>query len=567
VQGVLASRIDRLGPQEKKLLQALAVIGKEFSLGLLKKVVEQPEEELCRLLSHLQATEFIYEQPAFPEIEYTFKHALTQEVAYKSVLMGWRRVLHERAAQAIEEIHRSGLEDHYSQLAHHYSCSGNAEKAVEYLQLSGQQAMQRSAHAEAIAHFTKGLEILKTLPDIPQRAQQELRLQIALGTPLQAIKGPAASEVEQVYMRACELCQQIGETPQLFSVLQGLWLLYHVRAELQTARELGERLLSIAQRVQEPAFLLEAHRALGSTLLWLGEFPLARAHLEQASALYDLQPHPSLAFLHGGVNPRVTCLSEVARALWFLGYPDQALRKSQEALTLAQELSDPFNLGFALLFAAGIHQLRREGQAVQERAEVVIALATEQGFTSLLSAGTIRRGWALAEQGQEEEGMAQMHQGLVARRAAGAELAQPYFLTLQAEVYRKVGQIEQGLTVLTQALAAVNNSGERRFEAELHRLKGELLLAQEGKSEKAKGKNGKESEAEECFHRAIDIARRQSAKSLELRAVMSLSHLWQSQGKKAEARQILAEIYGWFTEGFDTADLKEAKVILAELEG
>jgi predicted ATPase len=580
VQGILAARIDRLGMEEKTLLQTLAVIGKEFSLGLLQQVVEQPEEELRGPLSYLQAAEFIYEQPAFPEVEYTFKHALTQEVAYNSLLIERRKVLHGRTAQAIELLFQNQLEDHYGDLAYHYGRSGNTWKAVEYLQLVGQQAAQRSAHTESVTSLTTALGLLQTLPDTPERTQREITLQIALAASLQATKGPSAPEVEHAYTRARALFQQGEETPQLFSVLRGLWVLHHVRAELPKARELGEQLLQMAERVQDPALMLEAHRALGSTFLWQGEFSLARAHLEQSLTLYDPHQHRFLALLHGGADPGVSCLCDMARALWFLGYPDQALQRSQAALTLAEELADPFSLGFALVFAAGLHQLRREGQAAQQRAEAGIALAREQEFAPLVSAGTIRRGWALAEQGRIEEGLAQMEQGLAARRTTRADLAQPYFLALQAEVYGKMEQSEQALPLLAEALAMVEMTGEHRLEAELYRLKGQLTLQQaeargwrletspssaQASSLQSPVSREVAREAEECFHKAIKIAQKQQAKSLELRAVVSLSRLWRQQGKKEEARQMLAEIYGWFTEGFGTVDLKEAKALLEEL--
>jgi predicted ATPase len=279
-------------------------------------------------------------------------------------------------------------------------------------------------------------------------------------------------------------------------------------------------------------------------------------------------------FLHGGADPGVSCLCDLARALWFLGYPDQALQRSQTALDLAHSLSDPFSLGFALIFAAGLHQFRREGRETQKRAEEGIALAGEQGFVSLVSAGTIRRGWALAEQGHAEAGLAQMQQGLAARQTTRAELAQPYFLALQAEVYGKLGQRKQALSLLADALAAVYTSGEHRLEAELYRLKGTLTLQQfNGPGSKFKVENSSEfgvrsseSEAEECFRKAIEIARQQQAKSLELRVTMSLARLWQHQGKHHEAHNMLSEIYHWFTEGFDTKDLQEAKALLAELK-
>ncbi|HJY79885.1 MAG TPA: adenylate/guanylate cyclase domain-containing protein [Candidatus Binatia bacterium] len=570
VQAVLASRIDRLPPEEKEFLQTLSVIGKEFPFGLLKQVVNKSEDELQRLLSHLQAAEFIYEQPAFPEVEYTFKHALTQEVAYNSLLMERRKILHERTAQAIEALFHSRLDDHYGALAHHYSRSGNTLKAVEYLSLAGQQAVQRSAYTEAISHLSNASESLKTLLDTPERAQREITLQTTLALALMATQGQAAPEVERAYTRARELCQQLGQTPQLFPTLSGLCGFYLVRGELPTTRELGERLLSLAQCEQDPALLLRAHGVLGFTLYYLGEFASAREHSEQAIALYDSQQHYFSAF-----NPGVVALSCAALALWHLGYPDQALKRSQEALTLAQELSHPFSLVYALGYAARFHQLRQEGQAVKERIEAALTLATEQGFPSLIVFVTSLKGWVLAEQGRVEEGITQMRQSIAARQAARAGLDRPYSLALLAEAYGKGGQAEEGLTALAEALAQVDKNGERYYEAELYRLKGQLTLQQfqvsgskfQAQSSPASGVRRPVSEAEECFNKAVEIARKQQAKSLELRAVMSLSRLWQQQGKTAEARQMLAEIYNWFTEGFDTADLKEAKVLLEELEG
>jgi predicted ATPase len=584
VQGVLTARIDRLAAAEKALLHQLAVIGRQFPLSLVHQVVAQPEEELYRLLASLQRKEFLYEQPAFPEVQYLFKHALTQEVAYGTVLQERRKTLHERTAQAIETLYHSKLEDHYGELAHHYSRSGDTGKAVEYLRLAGQQAMQRSANAEAINHLTTALELLKTLPNTPERARQELTLQIALGSPLSAIKGHAAPEVGEAYTRARELCEQIGETPQLLSVVYGQWVFCFARGELQTARELAEQLLSLTQRVQDPSPLLWVYDALWSTLFFLGEFAPARQYYEQGIALYDPQQHHSLAFLYGGHDPGVCGRAVAAWVSWLFGYPDQVLKRVHDALTLAQELSHPFMLAFALCYGAWPHQFRREGQAVQERAETVIALATEQGFAFELAMGTLLRGWALAEQGQGEEGIAQIRQGLAAYRATGTELHWPYFLALLAEAYGKEGQAEEGLAVLAEALAVVDKSGERFYEAELYRLKGTLTLQSKtslgqvsGKSQASQHKpedtstqhptssTQAEAEAEACFLKAIEIARRQSAKSLELRAMVSLARLWQQQGKTTEAHEMLAEIYNWFTEGFDTKDLQEAKALIEEL--
>lgn len=561
VKGVLAARIDRLGPAEKALLQTMAVIGKAFPWSLLVRVVEQPEDVLMSSLKRLQAGEFIYEQPAFPEVEYSFKHALTQEVSYGSLLNERRRAIHERTAQAIEALFGAQLEEHCNELAHHFSRSGNVPKAVEYLHCAGRQAVQRSADAEAIAHLTTALALLKTQPDAPERARQELAIQITLGPALMANKGPAAPEVEATYTRASMLSRQLGETIELFPALLGLRTCYTAHGELLTARELDEQLLILARKAQDPALLVQAHRVLGTSLLYLGELEPARAQLEQALALYDPGQHYSSGFFHGG-EPGVLGLAFLALDLWLLGYPDQALARSQDALALAQTLSHPPASATALVYATELRLLRREAQQTRELVEAILALATEHGFPFWLTWGTILSGWALAEQGRAADGIARMQQGMSAFRATGAELWRTHFLALLAEAYARAGRAEAGLKTLAEALAVVERTQERVFEAELHRLKGELTLLQA--SREGAGAGGR-NDAEACFLQAIAIARRQGARSLELRAAMALSRLWRQQGKPAEARQMLAESYGWFTEGFDTADLKEARALFAEL--
>lgn len=481
VQGVLAARIDRLGSVERQILQYLAVLGREFSLSLVRSVIPQSEEELSRSLSFLQHKEFLYEQPNSFEVGYRFKHALTHEVAYNTVLQDRRKVLHEQTAQAIETLYVTNLEEHYGELAHHYSRSGNIEKAIHYLHLTGQQAAQNSAQADAVSNFTAALNLLNALPETSERVEQELTLQLALAASLQVTKGPSSPQVGEVYRRARVLCQQSGDERQLFSVLRGLWLFHHVQADLAAAREMGELLFAMAEQFHDATCLLEASRMLGSTLLWQGEFLLARHHLEHAVVFSDRQPQGSLPLSYGGADPGIVCLCELARALWFLGYPEQSMLRSQEALSRARNRSDPFSLGFALIFSAGFHQLSRDERLTQMYAEEGIELAREYGFVALLSAGIIRRGWALAEQGQGKEGLQQMQQGLSARQATGAELAQPYFLALQAEVYGKLGQGERAQTALSEALTAMRATGEQRLEAELYRLKGELILQHAGR--------------------------------------------------------------------------------------
>jgi predicted ATPase len=379
---------------------------------------------------------------------------------------------------------------------------------------------------------------------------------IALGASLLATKGFAAPEVEQTYSHAQHLCQHLTEPQQLFPVLRGLWNYYANRAEQQTAHALGEQLLTLAQQAQDSAMLMAAHRALGSTLFWLGAATSAHTHFAQGIALYDPEQHRAAAFLYGE-DAGVMCCSRAAWALWYLGYPDQGLTRIDEAVTLAQQSAHPFSLSFALSCAAQFHQHRREGRAAQERAAAAILLATDQGFPFFMAYGAILRGWALVQQGQAQEGIEQLRQGLTAWQATGAETARSYFLALLADVHGTMRQPETGLAVVAEALTHADKTGERWYEPELHRLKGELLLQQA---------LDHQAEAESCFHHALDIARNQQAKSLELRAATSLARLWQQQRKRDEARQVLVAVYNWFTEGFDTVDLKDAKTLLDALE-
>jgi tetratricopeptide (TPR) repeat protein len=337
-----------------------------------------------------------------------------------------------------------------------------------------------------------------------------------------------------------------------------------VRAELQTARALGEQIFVLVQRMQDPGLLGVAHSVMGATLSTLGEPLLARAHLEKGIALGNFETHARF---------RALCLAFSARVLWTLGYPDQARQRSQEALALARELAHPLTSVVTACIAALLHIVRGEVHAVQERAEEVMALSVERGFIHWEAQAIALRGWALAQQGRGEESVAQIRQGLAAYQQTGAQLAGPLLLGLLAETYRNTGRPEEGLTVATEALALAQHTRQSSQEAWLLRLKGELLLQAKVQNPKSKGSDLRplasnlQAEAEECFQQALDIARSQSAKSLELRTVMDLSRLWQQQGKKAEARKLLAEIYGWFTEGFDTPDLLAARVLLQELGG
>ncbi|KVO92703.1 adenylate/guanylate cyclase domain-containing protein [Burkholderia ubonensis] len=558
VQGVLAARIDRLAIDEKEMLQTLAVIGKEFPFSLIRRICDgqaaRTDDDLRRLLARLEAAEFIYERPAFPEVEYSFKHALTQEVAGHSLLTERRSALHERTAQAIEALFPARIADYCSELAHHYRLSGNVPKAVEYLYRTGQQALQHSAQPDAMRHLGAALELLERLPDTPERAHQELTLRIALGPALMAVRGYGAPDVAANYTRALALCEQIGETSQLFLVQLGLRTHYHLRAEYATAREIGDRMLRMARQAKHPGLLVEAHLALSASLFFEGELMRARAHGERALALLDAEPRAGPAFA-GTIDPGIRSLNFLAWTLWHQGCADQANLRCRQALARARQVAHVPTLALTLAYAAQLRQFRREADAAREHAEALMTLATEQGLPFWHAWGAVLRGWALSEQGDLANGIAQMRAGLDGYRATGAAMGCTHFLALLAQSCARAGDPAAGLAAIDEAMALAARTGERCYEAELHRLKASLLL----------GAAGSADDAEDCLRRAIDIARRQRARSFELRAVLSLARVWQGQGRTTDAWRMVSEAYGGFTEGFDTADLREAAALLDQL--
>jgi class 3 adenylate cyclase/predicted ATPase len=554
LQDSLMARLDRLSTG-RAVAQLGAVLGREFAYELLRAVALLDDATLQRGLAQLVDAELLYQRGRLTQARYLFKHALIQETAYQSLLKSTRQQYHQRIAQALAAQFPEIVETQPELVARHYTEAGLTEQAIPYWQWAGQQALQRSANPEAVQHLSKGLALLATLPEMLARSQQELDLQIALGPALIATKGYGAPEVEQTYARARALCQQVGETPQLFPALRGLCLFYSTRGALPTARELGEQLYRLAQHEAMPTHLLEAHDALWTTLFYLGEYAAAQTHLEQGIALIDPTTHRALA-LRQGEAPGVRCLALAALTLWCLGYPTQAVQGCQEALALARELAHPYSLAMAQHYATFLHHGRHEAPAVQAQADALLTLATVQGFPLWARFGTFWRGWALAVQGQGEAGLAQMHQGMTAVLATGQTLSRPLCLVLLAEAAGHVGQVTEGLRLLAEALVAFKDSGRGDLLTEAYRLQGELLLRQAVPDA---------AQVEACFQQALAIARRQQAKSWELRAATSLSHLWQHQGKRDEARELLAPLYGWFTEGFDTADLQEAKTLLEEL--
>jgi predicted ATPase len=534
-QDSLMARLDRLATV-KTVAQLGATIGRTFAYELLRAVAPLDEATLQHGLRQLVEAELVYQRGAAAQATYLFKHALIQDAAYQSLLKSTHQQYHQRIAQVLEARFPDICETQPELLAHHYTEAGLNAQAVDYWQRAGEHASDRSAYLEAISHLTTGIELLKSLPETPEHTQHTLALHIALGAALQITKGHAAPEVEQTYTQAYALCQQVGETPELVPVLFGLWRFYNTRAQLHTARELGDTLLRLAQHAHEPALSVVAHYALGLTSFWLGVFPAARTHLEAGIARYTPDQRRAAAF-RIGQDPGVACRIYAAATLWALGYPAQALARVHEALALAHELSHPFSLAFARCFAAFVSQFRRDVPAVHAQAEVTVALSTEQGFTQWAVQGAILRRWALALQGQGEEEIAQVRQGIGAYRATGAAVFVPYFYSWLAEVSAHLGHVEDGLQALAEAHTLVEQQEERWWEAEIARLRGVLLL---------RLPMAQQEEAEAWLRRALDVARRQEAKSLELRAAMNLSRLWQSQDKCQHAYDLLAPIYRTF---------------------
>jgi predicted ATPase len=554
VHDSMVARLEQLGAA-KVVAQVGAVWGRGFTEAQIQAVAPLERRQLDQALARLVAADMLREVSLPPRLTYVFKHALLQEAAYASLPPEQRQQVHGQVAQVLVAQFPETVTTQPELLAHHYTAAGLPTQAIPYWQRAGERAVERSAYVEAISHLHKGLELLSTLPTTAERLRQELDMQMTLGPALMATQGHGASDTARAYSRARALCQQVQETPQLFPVLWGLWRFALVRAELQSAWELGQQLLTLAQRQPDPAPLLVAHQALGTVLCFLGEFPQARAHLEPGLTVSDPAQERALAVRYS-IAPGVWCRSYAAHALWFLGYPDEALRRSYEACTLAQGLEHPQSRTYAQCFVIQLHLLRGEAHAAHAQAEALIILAVEQQLAYWMAVGLFFQGVALAAQGQGEAGVAQVRQGLTGILATGAVMVRSQYLAMLAEAYGKMRQANEALHVLAQAQAAVAESGRRDYEAEIYRLQGECLLRQAASDT---------AQAEACFQQALAIAHRQQAKAWELRAAMSLSRLWQHQGKRAEAYALLAEVYGWFTEGFDTADLQEAKALLDAL--
>jgi predicted ATPase len=487
---------------------------------------------------------------------YAFRHALYQEVVYERISSGRLVRLHYQLGIRKEAAYGRRVAEIAAELAVHFIRGRDPQLAIRHLLMAGENALQRSAHQEAIVHLTTGLELLDAIPDIPGRIEQELAFRIHLGPVLLAARGFGAPEVGHNYTRAYELSQQIEDSPEHFPALWGLWQFYNDQAGLDTALDLGQQLLEVSQYTEATDLRLQAYHALETTLFWRGDFPAAPNHFQQAQALYDLQQHRFHAFRYGGHDPGVCCHAFMSVALWICGYPDQAQQRSRESLLLAQSVAHPGSLTHAYTFAIRLHVLLRNWQAAYSQIKAMVGLSSERGFAQRTNSGRFLSNWTRAVWRQEIPDLNQLHQDLTTHQSTANLVGLPMYFAQFAQASSWVGAYDRGLAVLSEALDIVNQHGIGDYEAELHRLKGELLLARSPDHE---------PEATWCFDHALDTARRQQAKSWELRAATSLARLWQSQHKRQEAYDLLAPVYNWFTEGFDTADLIEAKSLLDEL--
>ncbi len=556
LQDSLMARLDRLAAV-KEVAQVAATLGREFSLELLRAVWPHDQETLQKELKRLSEAELIYQRENSSREIYYFKHALIQEAAYESLLKSKRQQYHQRIAQVLTEKFLETVASQPEIIAYHYTEAGNHATAVAFWLWAGERSLAHSAHAEAVHHLTKGLELITGLPDTLQFRQQELDLLNSLGVALIATKGYAAPEVFRTFTRAWELCQQLGcaGAANGMLVLLGLWETTLLRGDLQNAHALAEQCRQLALRNPERAHQLVGHVTLGVTQFYLGEFRAALENLQRGFHLYNRREFEGEAFLYGQ-DPGVVCLSYLAHLLYILGYPAQARAKDHEAMTLAEELAHPFSLAFALNFSADLHEHFGESQQTLARIEKLIALAQAQGFTFWVTSGKISKGRTLLKLGRKMEGQLLIQEAIEEFHLSGAILGKPAGYAMLAEIHLELEQVAEGLRLLEEALHCMNASGERIMESLLFRVKGELLLACGAE---------KFSEAEAWLTRALTVAQQQSAKSLELRSVMSLCQLWEQQGRRAQAYQALAEIYAWFKEGFDTQDLREAKAQLEEL--
>ena len=556
LQDSLMARLDRLAPV-KEVAQIAACIGREFGHNLLQAVTPLDEDALQRAINELLEAELIFRRGVPPDIGYSFKHALVQDIAHESLLKSKRQQIHTRIAAALKEHYPARAEMEPETIALHLAEAGLAANAVGYWLQAGRNAAGRSANLEAITHLTRGLQALNACPEGRERDRQELALQTAIGGPLIAIHGYTAPQLGTAFNRAHALCYELDDTDALFATLSGKYVFHFVRGDYGAMQKLvGEARLA-AERTGDTALELGAHRMAALTAMHAGDFPAAHAEFEAILRRYDPDTHRP-APVHYVHDPKASALPYLAIVLWILGYPDQALRARRAAFEYAAELNQTnLTAHVAVYGGAGPAELMGDVAAVHAHADAIINLADKHSLNYWRLSGLILRGWAMAQEGDAEGGLALMRKGLNDRGGLGASWYQVRYFCMLASAYLQLGDGEKGLTTLAEAKDLADRNGEHMWEAELARIGGELQRIRGAPAD----------EVEVYLQNALDVARRQGAKSFELRAALSLARLWRDESRLIEARALLASTYGRFTEGFETSDLLAAKALIAELAG
>jgi predicted ATPase len=549
----LIARLDRLGPLAKEVGQIGAVIGREFDYDLIEQVAQRPAAELRMGVDRLAEAGLLFCRGVAPQSSYLFKHALVQEAAYGTLLRARRQELHARVAAVLERHFADLAERQPELLAYHLTAAGETERAVDQWLKAGQRAAARSTYREAIAHLERGIGLIGSLPEGSTGGAQEIELQLAVGLCYHTSKGGSTREAGQAYMRAYELAERRSDTQQLFQAVYGLWHTDSRSGRILSARSFSERLLRMTDREADSGLRLQAHHSAWTTAWWSGELANADGHAEAGRGLYDPEKHRSHRHLYGGHDPGVCARQVGTNSAWLLGYPEKGLTLGCETLDLAERIAHPFSLLRAFDHVAQLHLCRREPELALGLVDRAEALAAEQRLAAVVQPG-ILRGPALAMQGANDEGVSCIREALAELGRRGATLYRPYGLASLAEALVRRGEHTPALAAVREGFENMEATGERWWEAELHRVNGIVLAAL-----------NKLGESQAAFEEALRVARHQKAKSLELRAATSLAQLRGERGRRAEARDLLAPVYGWFTEGFDTADLKDAAKLLSEL--
>jgi tetratricopeptide (TPR) repeat protein len=552
-QAVLASRIDRLAVKDKELLQTLAVIGRTFAVTLVRQMMRRSDRELESILMRLQASEFIYEQPRMGGVEYVFKHALTQDVAYNSLLNETRRMLHERTARAIERLHAHGLEQHYADLAHHYLHGMDSEKAVHYARLAAEQAVSRAAYAEASKLIAAALKLLSSLPNEPKRIRGELALRAVEAAVAYVVNGASSSEREIAIRRMCKLGETLGGGIPLLRGQIALSSVLFNRGEAAQGLELAQRCVELAQAMGELELLAAARYSAGLLALSCGNLRQAFSHLEDGIHLID---HTRHSLSPAGFLYSISFTCNLALILQLLGRVTDAPRIADDGLRQARDSGHIPSLGLALTLCQWLHRYRCEARIVRMHAEEAIALSQENGFQDWLYVGRFHHGWALAQLGQLEQGIAEMEAGVAGLSGTGGIPGQQYQIALLAQAYAKMGRTDNALKMLSRVIAQVERTGEKIHKAEMIRLEGEVLLMHDTEAT---------NEAERRFRTALALAREQEARWWELRIVNSLAELLRKTDSQHEAGSMLREIFSLFPESVDLPDVKEARMMLVSL--